>query len=245
MHLGKRDQVAQPLVDRKHPERAALIFREVVAAEVVGLEAGQGEVAVVHQHVLDAGVVERAGQVGLPHALGQPHAARPHAELLDEELGQPLDLAALVTIRQDGQDRLVEAAGEELHAPAAHDLAEQVEGGPGVLAQPLQQAARAVHGQPHLGPGLQAREERVIGQLGRLAENPVEVPDRLVVVDAEAEVQGCVAHVYSRSRSRCATVASKPSRSMNAFSSSTSATERCRPPVQPTATVRYALRSRW
>ena len=236
--VGERDEVTQALVDREHAERLALLLGEVVPAEVLGLEAGQREVAIVDEDVLDARLVERARQVRLPHALGQPHAARPHTELGLEELAQALDLPALVGVGQDRQDGLVEATGEELDPAAGDDLPEQVEGRAGLGPQPVQEAARAVHRHSDLRPGLQAREERMVGPLGRLAEDAVEVSDRLMVVNAEAEGQGCVAHVYSRSMSRCTTVASRPSRSMKVFSSSTSATERCRPPVQPMATVR-------
>jgi hypothetical protein len=236
--LGERDEVAQPPVDGKDTHGDALILGEVVTAEVVGRQTRQREVLIVHQHVLDAGVAQRARQGRFPHPLGQPHAARTHAELGPQERAQALDLTPFVGIGQDGQDRLVEAAGEELDAPTADDLAEEIERRARVRAQPLEQAARAVDGQPHLGPGPEPLEERPVRSLGGLDENAVEVPDRLVVVNAEAECQRTAVHDYSRSRSRCTTPAARPSRSRNPFSSSTSATERCRPPVQPTATVR-------
>ena len=170
---------------------------------------------IVHQHVLHAGVSQRARQRGLPHPLGQPHAARANAELGLQERAQPLDLTPLVGVGQDGEDRLVESTGQQLDAAAGGELTEQVERRPGMRAQPLEQAARAVHGEPHFGAGAEPLEERPVGMLGGLGENAVEVPDRLVVVNAEAECQRAATHSYSRSRSRWTTPAARPSRSRN------------------------------
>jgi hypothetical protein len=148
---------------------------------------GQREVVVVDEHVLDPGLGENPRQVRLPDALGEPHPAGPDAELRLEEGGQPLDLSELVVIGQHGEDRLVESAGQELDLAARRDGAEQIEGARRALPQPLQEAARAVHAHPHLRPRLQPLEERTVGALRRLDEDVIEVADRLVVVDAEAE----------------------------------------------------------
>src|SRR5256886_2831744 len=96
------------LADREDPEPEALVLGEVVASERVRVEPGQHEVAVVQEHVLDAGLGEHARQVRLPHALGEPHPARTHAEVRLEERGEPLDLTELVVIGQNGEDRLLE-----------------------------------------------------------------------------------------------------------------------------------------
>ena len=101
-----------------------------------------------------------------------------------------------------------------------------------------------MHGQAQLGTRVDAGEERVVRLSDGLGHHVVEVADRLVVVDAEAESQP-VDHCYSRSRSRWTTVGTKPSSSTKGRSSSTTPTDRCRPPVHPIATVRYALPSRW
>jgi len=50
------------------------------------------------KRVLDAGVGQDPRQVRLPHALGEPHAARADPEVRLEERAQPLDLAALVGV---------------------------------------------------------------------------------------------------------------------------------------------------
>ena len=126
--VGERDQVPQPLVDRKDPEALALLVRQVVAAQIVDLEASQGEVSVVDEHVRDASLAQHPWQVRLPHALGQPHPAGSHPEVRLEERCEPLDLADLVVVGQHGEDRLVEPAGQELHLPACGDDAQEVEG---------------------------------------------------------------------------------------------------------------------
>jgi hypothetical protein len=46
-----------------------------------------------------------------------------------------------------------------------------------------------VHSEPHLGPSPHALEEGPVREGGRLPEDAFEIPDRLVVVNAEAEGQ--------------------------------------------------------
>ena len=234
-HVGERRQVAHPLADGEHGHRASLILGEVITADGLRVESGQSEVRVVHQHVLHAGRPERPRQLRLPHPLGQPHPAGTDAEMRSDELRQALDLPPLVGVGQDGQDRFVEAAREQLHLTPGHGLAEEIEGGRRALAQPGEQAAREVNGQAGVRMGEDALQERTIGALGRLFQHRLEIAHGLVVVDAEAQVQPL--H-YSRSRSRCTTEGATPMLSRKRRSSSTKVTERCRPPVQPTATVR-------
>jgi len=102
---------------------------------------------------------------------------------------RPLDLPPLVGVREDGQDRLVEAAGQELHLPGRHGLAEEIECLAPLGAQPGEQAARAMHAEADLGAAADELEKRPVGALGRLRQHRVEVADRLVIVDAETERQ--------------------------------------------------------
>src|SRR5947208_1279526 len=194
LDLGERNQVAEPLADREDAEPGALVLGEVIPPQGVGIEAGQGEVAVVHEHVLDAGLGQHARQVRLPHALGEPHAARADPDVRLEEGGEALDLAELVVVRQDGEDGLVESARQQLDLAAPGERDEQVEGPGREIAQPLEEAARAVHDEPDLGPRVHALEKRTVGTLRRLDEHVVKVPDRLVVVDPEAERQPVIRH---------------------------------------------------
>ena len=210
IHVGERDQVAQRLADRENSEAGALLVRQVVPAQGIGVQPGEGEVAVVDEHVLDPGLAQHARKVRLPDPLGEPHPAGAHAEVRLEERRQPLDLADLVMVGQHGEDRLVESAGQELDLAASGDGAEQVEGARRRFAQPLQKAARTVNAQPHFGTRVKPFEEWSVGALRRLDEDVVEVADRLMVVNTEAERQPVHfprADPHSRWRSRCTTVA--------------------------------------
>jgi hypothetical protein len=113
---GEGHEVAEALADGKDGEPVALLLRQVVAAQGLGLEPGEGEVGVVEKDELHAGATEDAGQLRLPHALGQPHAPRTDAEIGAEELGQGLDLPDLVLVGQHGKNGLVETAREDLDA---------------------------------------------------------------------------------------------------------------------------------
>jgi hypothetical protein len=68
--------------------------------ELLGGEAGDEEVPVIHQRVADAGVGQVGGQLRLPHPLGEPEAARVHAEAAVHGLVHPADLLDPVRPRQ-------------------------------------------------------------------------------------------------------------------------------------------------
>ncbi len=193
--VRERHQVAQPLVDREHRHRRALLLGQVVAAERLGIEPGEREVRVVDEHELHAGLPQHPRQLRLPDPLGQPHPARGHAPVRLEEVGERLDLADLVPVRQERQDRLVEAAPQQLHLPVGGQAPQQVEGRTRAGLEGLEQAPRAVHGQGQAAPGaIERLEEGVIGPDDRVVDDGVEVADRLVVVDAEEEVEPVVTH---------------------------------------------------
>ena len=199
--VRERHQVAQALVDREHRHRRALLLGQVVAAERLGIEPGEREVRVVDEHELHAGLPQHPRQLRLPDPLGQPHPARGHAPVRLEEVGERLDLADLVPVRQERQDRLVEAAAQQLDLPVGGQAPQQVEGRTRARLEGLEQAPRAVHGQGQAAPGaIERLEEGMIGADDRLVDDAVEVADRLVVVDAEEEVER---GRHSRSRSRC------------------------------------------
>jgi hypothetical protein len=172
-----------------------LLLGQVVAAERLRVEPGQSKVRVVDQDELHAGLPQHAREVGLPDPLGEPHAPGGHPEARLDELGERLDLPDLVPVRQQRENRLVEAAGQELHLPVGGESSEQIEGGSRALLEGGQQAPRAVDGQGQAGAGLRdGLQERMIGAEDRIVDDPVEVADRLVVVDTEEEVERGVTH---------------------------------------------------
>src|SRR6185503_821282 len=105
------------------------------------------------------------------------------------------------------------------------------------------------HGEGDVALAPERLEEGMVRGGGGLRDHAVEIAGRLVVVDAEEEVQLGTGRVrrarHSRPRSRWRTMGAKPCASRKPRSDSTKATERCLPPVQPSAMVRYALPSRW
>ncbi len=193
--IRERHEVAQPLVDREDRDRRSLLLGEVVAAQRLRIEAGEREVRVVHQDELHPGLAQDARELRLPDPLGQPHAPRGHPEARLDELGQGLDLPDLVPVRQERQDRLVEAAGQQLHLPIGGEPPQQIEGGPRALLEGREQAPGAVDGQGQAGAGLRDRlQEGVVGPEDRVVDDALEVTDRLVIVDAEEEVERGVTH---------------------------------------------------
>src|SRR5205807_485869 len=65
-----------------------------------------------------ARLADRPREVRLPDPLGEPEALGGGAKLRGARPGEPLDLAALVRIRDGGADRFGVAAGEDLVLPA-------------------------------------------------------------------------------------------------------------------------------
>ena len=192
--LGERDQIPQPFADREHRDLGALLLGHVVAGELRRVHAREREVAVVHQHELDAGVGERPRQVGFPHALGEPHPARAHAEVTLQELGEVLDLTDLVVVGEHRQDRLVKAPGQQLDLAARRERAEQIERPRRTVAEEFQERARAVHRQANRGERPRQLQKRLVRALDRVSHDVVEVPRRLVIVDAEQERHAWFTH---------------------------------------------------
>ena len=186
---GEGHEVAEALADGKDGEPVALLLGQVVAAQGLGLEPGEGEMGIVEKDELHAGAAEDAGQLRLPHALGQPHAPRADAEIGAEELGQGLDLPDLVLVGQHGEDGLVEAAREDLHTARGHEAAQQVEGRGRPLPEEGEETAGAVHGHHHPLDGAGGFEKGMIGPGRRLEHDGVEVADGLMVVNAEEEAE--------------------------------------------------------
>jgi len=115
-------------------------FTRSVAREVAsrGIRAGEQEVMVVHQRVRDPRALEDARELGLPHALGDPGAARRHAEAPLQILRHSLELPLLIPGRDHGEDRLVEGPGEKLHLVPGDQRAEHIQNSVLVGLQPLQ-----------------------------------------------------------------------------------------------------------
>ncbi len=55
----------------------------------------------------------------MPHSLRKPHALRVGSEAILDILCEPSDLAQFVSVRDDRQDRLVEATSQQLDTALA------------------------------------------------------------------------------------------------------------------------------
>ena len=190
LHRPPGNQVAQPLQARKDRERHPRLLGEVVAEQLRLGEPHGMEMGVVHDRVPDARFAERTGQVRFPDAFGEPEALRGDAEFRGDRVGQLLDLAALVGIGEDREDRLVVAAGQHLDLPAGDERANPLEEVGPVGFQPVEQRSGVVERQADAGMAFQGGEQGRVRPVRRLGDDVVEVPDGLVVVDGERQDEG-------------------------------------------------------
>ena len=107
------------------------------------------------------------------------------AEQLFEVARVGADLPDAVAARNARQDRLVERPAEDLDLPALDELAEPVDVLGVMLDEPFQQAAGGVQRDRELRVVAEDVQERAVAVLVRRFEDPVEIADRLVVVQGE------------------------------------------------------------
>ena len=190
LHRPPGNQVAQPLQARKDRERHPRLLGEVVAEQLRLGEPHGAEVGIVHDRVPDARFAERTGQVRLPDPLGEPEALRGDPKLDGDVAGQLLDLAALVRIGEDREDRFVVAAGQHLDLPAGGERADPLEEVGPVGSQPVEQRPGVVEREADSGMPFQGAEHGRVRPVRRLGDDMVEVADGLVVVDGERQDEG-------------------------------------------------------
>ena len=155
--------------------------------QLLTLESGDEKVAIVHQHVADAGVGEIGGELGLPHALGQPETGGADAETRLERIAHPVDLLDAIVARQRDQHRLVVAGEQQLDFAGRDQLADQIEIAAVARLQPLEQRTRDVHDDRKELALHQRIEQRTVHVASVLLENVSEIADGLMLVDAEDE----------------------------------------------------------
>jgi hypothetical protein len=97
------------------------------------------EVPVVHQRVADARLGQVGGELGLPHPLGEPEAARVHPEAVLHGLMHPAYLLHPIAAGQRSQHGLIEAREQDLHLAVRRERAEPVEIRGLVRLEPLEQ----------------------------------------------------------------------------------------------------------
>ncbi len=147
VHAPKRQQVAQLLQPGDHFDSAAALFANVVAIQFRQFAARRKKMAVVHKRVFHACFSQRGRQLRLPHALGQPGAARALPKMLRNEIAQPTDLFDLILRRNGDQNWLVESAAHHFHLAASGKRPDLIEVFGMAFGKPFEQGAGIV--KPH------------------------------------------------------------------------------------------------
>ena len=186
-HRRPRDEVAQPLEAGEDRQRNPGLLGDVVAEEVRLLEPHGAEVGVVDDGVPHARLADRPREVRLPDPLGQPEALGGGAKLRGDRPGELLDLAALVRIRDGGEDRFVVATGEDLDLPAGGQGPDPPEEVGSVGLEPVEERPGIMERQADPGVAFQRPHERGVRVVRGPGHDVVEVPDRLMVVDRERQ----------------------------------------------------------
>ena len=187
LDLGERDPVAEALLGAEDGQDLALVVGGVGAPQVVLGDRRRPEVGVVEDGPVVAGRDERLRQVRFPDPLGEPRAAWPAPERRLELVGHPDQLADPIAVRQRGEDRLVPAAAEDLDLVALREGGEAGDEIGPLRAQPVEQGAGVMEGDPDAGVALEGLDHRQVGVLVRLGDDPAEVADRLVVVEGQGQ----------------------------------------------------------
>ncbi len=112
--FAKGNEIAQSFLAGIKAHGLAAVFGDVGAKEFFRFEACRQEMHVIDQGVGDVCGSEGGGELRLPNALGKPSAGGKTAEVFLEIGGQAGDLFVLILGRNGNEDRLVEAATEEL-----------------------------------------------------------------------------------------------------------------------------------
>src|SRR5690349_14567599 len=161
---------------------------------------GRQKVTIIDQSVLDSGVRQVSGELGLPYALSEPESASIHSEPPANRLVHPLDLFHSIGSRQRGQYRLVEAGQQQLDLTIADQTAELVEICALMLFEPFQQRSGKVQHDRREAVSRQSFQDRAVDVADVLLEDVVEVADRLVQVKAEDEADRLHAQPTTRER---------------------------------------------
>jgi len=192
------DEIAEPLIDGKERDSLAATLGPEGSVQLVPLEATHEEVAVVEDDVAHAGVGQMRRQIGLPHPLGEPQPLGRHAEATFDRLAHPRHLLDPIGGQQGREHRLVEPREQELDVTLRRQAPDQVEVGRVMCFEPLEQRAREVQREREEAALRQPLDERPVDVPQMLLEHVVEVPHRLVQVDAEHEADRV--HRFTRVR---------------------------------------------
>ena len=196
-----RDQIPQALAAGEHFHRCPLFLGDEIACELFLAHPGRRKVGVVHDEILHTGGRERFGQVRLPHAFCQPEPGGSRVKSTFEVVGHHADLAVLVGIGNDGQDRFVVPTAQQFHLATGHQSPNTRDELALGSLEPIQERPAVVHGQADVRVTLQGFDHRQIRLTERHLKHLREVSHRLVVVDRQREDDAARHAVRSRRRS--------------------------------------------
>ena len=209
LDIAPRNGVSQALAAGEEPYALALVLGDVVAVELIVAHAGHAKVRVVDERPLHAGVGERCGKGRLPDAFGEPQTGRRLPELLLEKARELVDLAALIGVEDHRQNRLVVAAGDHLDLAAIAQRAKPRHVLGPVCDDPVEEAAGVVERDANTRMAFERGEHRFVRLLVDLLDDEAVVPDRLVIVEHDAEMQARHTGDPSRSGTRAGVVAAQ------------------------------------
>src|SRR5208283_2271589 len=95
---AERDQIAEPLAPREHAHKTILFFREVIAVQLIIVQAGHLEMEIVDHHMADPCRGNKLRHMRLPDPLRKPHALRIVTDLSIDISRKRTNLANLVVI---------------------------------------------------------------------------------------------------------------------------------------------------
>ena len=133
------NQVAQSFIDGEEPDALAVRLGVVRAMQLVGAKSAHEEMSIVDEGVFHTGVGEIGGDLGLPHALGEPQSRRGRAEAPLEILAHAADLLEAVGAGQGREDRLVETREQKFELAIGREPSNEVQPRGVVSLQPLEQ----------------------------------------------------------------------------------------------------------
>lgn len=163
------------------------ILAEVVAIELIDLEAGTEEVIVVDESVFDTGRRERRWQLGLPDAFGNPSAAGARAEMLFDVVGEAEDLVVTVLGRNGDEDGFIKSAADDFNLAAGDEFAEAIEILGMDALDPFEQRARVVEAETDRGMPREKFDKRQVAILVGAFDYVFEISNRLMGVNQRNE----------------------------------------------------------
>ena len=190
LHFRERNGVPHLSAAAEQSDAVTRVLGEHRQTRGPRIDSREPEVEVVHDDIFDPRSGEDRGDGRLPHPLGEPEPAGPGAREGFEPVVHRDDLGLDVGPAEDGYDGLVVPAREEfqpsLGAEGRH--APQVVGAAGL--DPVEETAGMMHRQAYSGMPLDAFENGLVAVGVGLLDDFVEVAHRLMVVEAQGQLQG-------------------------------------------------------